>query len=152
MKQAARDIAQFLALDAQEKRVLLAAAFWMPLFWLGLRVVGLARLQSWLRGSRVKPRNALTLEAMREIGRLVNVAAARTLGPANCLTRSLLLTWLLHRKGVESQLRIGVRLSKGELAAHAWVEFNGVPLNDRPDVGNEFLPFADLVPLEAFQA
>jgi hypothetical protein len=53
---------------------------------------------------------------------------------------------------VESQLRIGVRLNQGRLDAHAWVECEGVPVNDRPDVGAQFASFGDIVPLDAFQA
>ena len=41
--------------------------------------------------------------------------------------------WLLRRYGTTSDLCIGVRLEQGEFAAHAWVEKDGIPLNDRPE-------------------
>lgn len=63
----------------------------------------------------------------RRLGRIV----ARTLGvlPADgrCLSQALVLTRLLARRGVESQLVIAVRPGE-RLAAHAWVEHDGVAL------------------------
>lgn len=43
---------------------------------------------------------------------------------AKCLVRSLVLTAVLARRGIESQLVIGVR-SGDDFAAHAWVEAGG---------------------------
>ena len=147
-------LAQLCALTAAQLRTLAAAWVWLPLFWLGLRFMGLPRLQACLqcRPVAADPVQALTLPDIQALGEAVNIAARHTPFPATCLTRSLLLGWLLRRTGVESQLRIGVRLTEGALAAHAWVECQGIPVNDRPDVGAQFASFGDLVPLKAFQA
>ena len=72
----------------------------------------------------------------------VNIAARHTPFRITCLSRSLLLCWLLRRRGVSSELRIGVNLSSGSLKAHAWVEYAGQPVNDRADIADEFRPFA----------
>ena len=143
---------QWRALNGADQRTLLAAAFWMPWFWLGLRVWGLPRFQARLQRRELASEATMTLPDTQALGRLVNIAARHTLGPRTCLTRSLLLGWLLSRRGVESQLRIGVRLTNGVLDAHAWVECEGVPVNDQSDVGTQFASFGDLVPLEAFHA
>jgi hypothetical protein len=84
-------------------------------------------------------------DELTRLGTLINSAAHHALGPANCLTRSLYLWWLLRRRGIDSQLRIGVRLTDGALDAHAWVEHAGIPINDRQDVSTDFAPFADPV-------
>ena len=62
-----------------------------------------------------------------------------------CLSQSLVLWHLLKRKGIQSELRIGVRKKDDRLSlatdnfdAHAWVEFQGEVLNDRPDVYENF--------------
>jgi hypothetical protein len=74
----------------------------------------------------------------------------------NCLTRSLYLIHVLAKAGVQTQLRIGVRINEDDdptatpakLAAHAWVEYHGRPLNDdahniaRYRVFNQDLPMA----------
>jgi hypothetical protein len=47
---------------------------------------------------------------------------------------------------VACDLRLGVRREKDELQAHAWVERDGVALNDAPDVSRRYAAFqpADL--------
>lgn len=75
------------------------------------------------------------------MGRLVNRVAHHVLPPDNCLTRSLCLQWLLRRHGIDTELRLGVKLDEGQLHAHAWVEMGGHPVNDREDVAERFLPF-----------
>ena len=152
MANLSRDFSLFLALPSGQKLTLATAALLLPAFWVALRVAGLPRLHAWLRRWPARRSRALTAEQMQALGRLINAAAIRTIGPANCLTRSLLLDWLLQRQGIASRLRIGVKITQGRLCAHAWVEFEDLPLNDRADVALEFAPFADLVPLEAFQA
>ncbi len=143
---------QFRSLSAMQQRTLLAAWLWLPLFWLGLRVLGLPRFQALLLKTPVPSAQGLTLPAIQALGEAVNIAARHAPFPAACLTRSLLLGWLLQRRGVKSQLRIGVRLMQGVLDAHAWVECEGIPVNDRPDVSAQFASFGDLIPLAAFQA
>ena len=108
-----RHLAQFRALSPAGQRTLLYAAALMPLFWLGLRLLGLPRFQARLQRSTVTRDAAMSLPDIQALGELVNIAARHTLGPRTCLTRSLLLGWLLRRRGVESQLRIGVRLNQG---------------------------------------
>ena len=143
---------QFRNLNAMQKRSLLAAWLWLPLFWLGLRVLGLQRFQAWLQKAPAGSGLPLTLPVVKALGEAVNIAARHSPFPATCLSRSLLLGWQLHRRGVASDLRIGVRLTQGELDAHAWVECDGVPVNDSPDVNAQFASFGDLIPLKAFQA
>lgn len=147
-------LAQLSALSPGQQRMLQAAWLWLPFFWLGLRVLGLPRLQALLqrRPLAAEPASVLMLPEIQALGEAVNIAARHSPFPATCLTRSLLLGWLLRRRNVASELRIGVRLTQGILDAHAWVECEGVPVNDRPEVNAQFASFGDLIPLEAFQA
>ena len=147
-------LSQFSALNPAQQRTLLIAWLWLPIFWLGLRVLGLRRLQAWLqrRSLAVQFASALALPEIQALGEAVNIAARHSPFPATCLTRSLLLGWLLRRRSVGSELHIGVRLTQGLLEAHAWVECEGVPVNDRPDVSAQFASFGELIPLEAFEA
>lgn len=143
---------RFLALARWEQLTLLVAAASMPLFWLGLRAQGLPRFRAQLSRPVLAARSPEQIAAAQALGRLVNIAARHTLGPRTCLTRSLLLVWMLQRRGIGSDLRIGVSLNDGVLAAHAWVECDGIPVNDQPDVAARFASFGDLVPLDAFRA
>lgn len=55
---------------------------------------------------------------------------------ALCLQRSLLLTWLLRRRGVPVQVVIGCRPIP--FYAHAWVELAGLVVNDRQSVKDKY--------------
>ena len=145
-------LVQFHNLNAMQKRTLMAAWLWLPLFWLGLRALGLPRFRAWLLRFPAISDLSLKLPVVSALGEAVNIAARYTPFPVTCLSRSLLLVWLLHRRGVASDLRIGVRLTQGKLDAHAWVEYEGIAVNDSPDVNAQFASFGDLIPLEAFQA
>ena len=57
----------------------------------------------------------------------VNRVLGRLPTDSRCLVRSLVLTSLLARRGIESSLVIGARPSP-TFAAHAWVEMDGRPL------------------------
>lgn len=59
----------------------------------------------------------------RAVGRTLRFVPSDT----RCLMRSLVLTEMLSRRGIESSLVIGVRSGEG-FAAHAWVEHRGAPL------------------------
>lgn len=135
---------------AQQRTLLLAAAL-LPGCWLALRLLGLARLQAWI--ANAAPHGlALSASEIRDLGQLVNTAARHSPFACTCLTRSLVLAWLLRRRGVDSELRIGVRFTGGALQAHAWVEHAGIPINDKPDVARDFAAFDRLVPATAFHA
>jgi hypothetical protein len=75
------------------------------------------------------------------VSRLV-AGALRPLG-ANCLGESLTLALLLQRLEYPALLRIGARRAQTGIEAHAWVELDGVPLNDRPDIAAHYSPFGD---------
>jgi hypothetical protein len=77
--------------------------------------------------------------------RLVQIAARHSFIAANCLPRSLVLWWLLRRQGIESDLRIGVSRQDGQFAAHAWVEYQGLPLSDEDNAQRGFTPFSTAI-------
>jgi hypothetical protein len=52
---------------------------------------------------------------------------------STCLTRSLVIAWLLRRRGADVCIRLGVKVAGGDLSAHAWTEWNGQVLADSPE-------------------
>ena len=79
------------------------------------------------------------------------MAAAVRYGPwrPRCLLRSLTLARYLGRRGIACEVRIGLPAEQGgaapgadlDFSAHAWVEYDGVVLNDRDDVAALYAPF-----------
>lgn len=48
--------------------------------------------------------------------------------------------WLARRRGIDADLRLGVRTITGRFESHAWVECEGVVLNDAENVGQIYTP------------
>ncbi len=144
-------LGRFLALERQQQLLLAGAAFWLPIFSLRLRILGFPKLQATRKPTTNIEAPASSLLAARETGKLVNIAARHTIGSPTCLSRSLVLQWLLRMRGIPSQLRIGVRLSDGTLTAHAWVECGGEVINDTPEHIALFCAFDDLTSRPPFQ-
>jgi hypothetical protein len=127
------------------EKVILADA-WVSLNCLSLllRGVGFRRAQSFLAvftpgltGARQPSPQSLAV--------LMEQAAAVAPFHYSCLTRSLTLWWLLLRCKVVGELCIGVRKNQGRLEAHAWVEQQGVVLNDAPDIASHYATFDSAV-------
>ena len=88
-----------------------------------LRRIGAERLASAIHGAR--NRNGGARRVVRDDPARVQRAVERVLrvlpDDSRCLTRSLVLVWMLERRGIVSRVVIGVR-PKPNFAAHAWVE------------------------------
>ena len=136
-----RRLSRYQELTAPQRRVLWASLWLLPLFWLGLRCLGLQRWQAWLDRAPLGTHPPLGADDAAALGTAVNIAAHHGVGPATCLTRSLLLRSILRRRGTDSDLRIGVQITDSRLVAHAWVEIAGQPINDTPDVATRFAAF-----------
>lgn len=118
-----RRLASWRRLAPGERRLLAVAWAALLVARLLLRVVSLDRCLTPPRG-----RNRRPLPAER-IARLVEIAARRP-PKAGCLPVAIVTAWLLARQGTPATLRIGVARHAGQLAAHAWLEYGGVPLLD----------------------
>lgn len=79
--------------------------------------------------------------AQKECGLIaqdIAIAARNHLLRVNCLGRSLVLHALCHRAGFSTQIAIGVRKNHGDIEGHAWLEADGVVLNDTIEHVNSF--------------
>jgi len=74
------------------------------------------------------------------IARTVKIAAEHGCYRAKCLQQTLVIWCLLRRNQIEGEIRFGARKAGGELQAHAWVEVEGVALNEDSDVCLHFSP------------
>lgn len=146
-----RKLDRFWNLPAEDRWRLLQAALGLPVNAAGLRLIGFRRWGAYLaratgdggRGAAggrapergTSPAGFLTAQ---ETWRLVQWAVSYGPYAGNCLSRSLTLWWLLRRQGLDSDLRIGVSKLAGRFQAHAWIEYQGIVVNDRPDVRERY--------------
>lgn len=144
LSSAIRRFRRLRELSASELVTLAGAAWALRLAAPLLRSRGLqdaqAALSRWAPGRRTHADRATSVARMTYL-----VAVASDVGPRrpNCLQRSLVLWWLLRRRGIDSEVRIGVRRSRGKegLDFHAWVEHDGRVLNDASDIRQHFATF-----------
>lgn len=111
---------------------------------LGLRLIGLRRSLWVVRrlARRVPPVTTPTPELLRKVVRHVDTAAAFFPGRALCLEQSFALFVVLREVGIGVRLRIGAQ--PYPFAAHAWVEYEGVPVGEGRDSVEKFVPFKGL--------
>lgn len=133
----------------RDKHELLVEAFAvLVLVKAGLRIAGFrrtyrvfatatARQPSARRGQA--PDAASRRAEPARIAHSVSAAAAFLPWRALCLEQSLALCFLLHRRGHDAVVRLGVR--PYPFRAHAWVEFDGIPLAESPEHLRAFAAF-----------
>jgi hypothetical protein len=139
------------SLDAAQWRVLLASVVLVPAVQLALQIRGFVwtshRLAAWSNAPAGPPR----VDDARAAAEAVAIVAGRRLVGARCLGRSLVLWFLLRRRGIDAELLVGARAAEGAtLPAHAWVEVAGEPVNDIADIGERYSSFG--VPLPRLRA
>lgn len=97
-------------------------------------VVALLRLFGFVRAVRSIRRMTRSIplakdsphEVAESVAKKVALVAAFYPGHARCLEQSLTLYWLLRRMELDAALQFGVQ--PVSFAAHAWVEYHGVPV------------------------
>ena len=130
---------KFRRLPAAERGLLVRAVLLLPTMAAALRVVGFPRLTRWL-GPRVARVPAPPVEPAA-LARIVALAARRGPVRARCLTQAVTLWWLLARRGIASQVRLGVVKENGALKAHAWLVGTGGVVAECGSDRNDFVPF-----------
>jgi hypothetical protein len=112
-----------------------------------LRLTGFRRWKAllvWLTprtpGSAL-PLDAAGIETARETARIQDAVRRHLIFHVSCLEQSLVLWWLLSRRGIPVELRIGARKEAGRFEAHAWVEAGSLVLNDSDEAHLHFAPF-----------
>jgi hypothetical protein len=137
---------RYKALDGEARR----------LFWRAVTLLSLTRLSLRLRGfkkTKTELQKKLTLnspqrmvkqndaETVQMTCRMVRAGAHYGLGRPSCLEESLVLWYLLQSQNIPARLRIGVQKVAEKFAAHAWVEFEGTPLNEGEPVHQHYAAF-----------
>lgn len=134
---------RFSELDGAARAVFLRAVALLPVISASLHLRGFRKtqlsLQKHTSARSARPDNALA--AARLVARMVRAAVRSGFGHPTCLEESLTLWSLLARRGIASELRVGVRKSGEKIEAHAWVECEGGALNEPEDVHENFAAF-----------
>src|SRR5437588_5619638 len=116
----ARRLSRLRSLTREQWRVACESLLLLPLVQLSLHMRGFTRTAATLAGySQRQPVPAEPGDA-RPLGEAVGLVAGRSVVGALCLGRSLVLWFLLRRRGVDAELVIGAEAPRGGgLPAHA---------------------------------
>lgn len=133
---------QYITTPANERLLFLQMLGMLTLTGLALKIFEFRRVFGILdRLSRVQ-----TLQASPQDAACPELAIrwkryAKRNGYGTCLSRSLVLWWLLRRMGIKTDLKIGTRKKDGQFQAHAWIEYKGRLLNTNPKAQKRYNAF-----------
>jgi len=125
---------RYSQLEPEARRIFRRALCLLPWIALSLRLRGFQRTRDALQKKLNASASGLSANGTAEqkatrTSRMVTAGARYGIVRANCLVESLALWYLLGEQNLSARLRIGVRKQKDRLEAHAWVEWEGVALN-----------------------
>jgi hypothetical protein len=109
-----------------------------------LRLRGFRKTQAFLQRFLSSSNNQADSSAADRAAlaaRMVRAAVRHSVGHPTCLEESLALWWILGRQGIASELRIGVRKQNEKFEAHAWVEREGIALNEPESLHAHYAAF-----------
>jgi hypothetical protein len=127
--------------------IALKAAAGLTATWIGLRLAGFRRWKTVLvwfiprETDSASSMSAALVDSAQAIAHIQQAAACHLVFHTNCLEQSLVLWWLLKRRDMAAELRIGARKEEGQFEAHAWVELGGAVLSDGGEGHLHFVPF-----------
>jgi hypothetical protein len=138
---------KFRELSPPQRRLATAAFFALPLVEIGLRVLGTSRLLRLLERTVPEPQGPLREssdqhEAAKDAARVIAAVARGGVVRSTCLRRSVFLWWILRRRRVACDLRLGVRREAERVLAHAWVESGPIAFERGDETGRTFEAFA----------
>lgn len=108
----------------------------LTVYWLSLHWTSYERLSA--ASFSDLPVRVSALTTARRLHRMVGLAARLHLLSMTCLVQSLSLRWMLKRRGIPSELRIGAATVAGIVHAHAWLELDGEKVGESEDVDGIF--------------
>jgi hypothetical protein len=136
---------RFKALEQPAQGLFLRAIFLLPMAALSLRWRGFrktqAMLERFLSNKSAQQDSAEVSERPTLTAHMVSVADRYGVVHPSCLAKSLTLWWLLRWQGIAADLRIGIQKENERFAAHAWVERDGVALNEPEEHHRHYAAF-----------
>ncbi len=140
-----KSLRRFRALEPTAQTLFLRALVMLPFVGLSLRIRGFESTRSALQKTVSPATLRLDSDSISKqialTAHMVNAADRRGLFHPSCLVKSLTLWWLLGRQGIASQLRVGIRKESGNLEAHAWIEREGIALNEPEEQHHHYAAF-----------
>lgn len=111
-----------------------------------LRFVSFNNVQKLLIQKNIRPQELspeLAIPQIKYIRRVVLHASRNHLYRLTCLRQSLVMQWMLARRHIPTNLRIGVKKENNKFSAHAWLEYEGKKVGNRRNKLERFTTLYD---------
>jgi hypothetical protein len=108
-------------------------------FYLALRWLSYDRLKKMIHlntSEKADPARALAIA--QRLHKLVYLASRLHWLSMTCLPRAFALRWMLGRRGIPAQLRIGMNKTSTGIHAHAWVDIEEETIGESEDITERF--------------
>jgi len=137
---------RYRELDPEARKLFWRAVTLLPLVGVSLRVRGFQKtkenLAKKLPTGQVDPDSKTgNVEAVQMTCRMVKAGAHYGFGHPTCLAQSLVLWYLLQKQNIPTRFRIGVKKLTSKFEAHAWLEHEGVALNQTAEPHHHYAAF-----------
>ena len=145
-------------MDADARGIFLRATAVLPVISVSLKMRGFGATQEFLLRSFPTAPQTSQQESIHVVddrkrtqltSRMVNTAVRHVWRASTCLEKSLALWWLLGRQGIACEVRIGARKQGGKFEAHAWLERDGVAINEPQQEHRHYAAFDAAFPLQS---
>jgi len=145
-------------MDADARGLFLRATAVLPVISVSLKMRGFGATQEFLLRSfpiapQTSQQDSIHVVDDRKrtelTSRMVNAAIRHVWRASTCLEKSLVLWWLLGRQGIACEVRIGARKQGGKFEAHAWLERDGVAVNEPQEEHRHYAAFDAAFPLQS---
>jgi len=137
----------FFRLPPPGRRIFLKMCLLIPLIETGVRIAGFKRTARTLKYLAGKP--AAEPSGVRKIIDLheyyLRLYARQFPFFGKCLARSLTLWYLLRKTGITTDLRFGMKKENDKLLAHAWLEYDNLPIAGEAETGENYQFFTESI-------
>ena len=131
---ARRKFSKFQSFSLKEKTIFTFVLISYPFFQMFLRLISYKKTIKIVQSLK-RQKNTNTINNNSSLDRnfkVVSTALNNSIFSTTCLEKSVFFHLILNLYAVDSKLQIGIK-KNGDFSAHAWVEYNGKPLNDETD-------------------
>ena len=145
-------------MDAGARGLFLRATAVLPVIFISLKMRGFGATQEFLlRSFPIAPQTSQqdSIQVVDDrkrtqlTSRMIDAAVRHVWRASTCLEKSLALWWLLGRQGIACEVRIGARKQGGKFEAHAWLERDGVAINEPQQEHRHYAAFDAAFPLQS---
>jgi hypothetical protein len=137
-----RRFRKLIRLSWREWGIFIQAIICLPAVDLLIRTRGVKHCIEWFERAGPARDAQFSMKEAQSLARMVHVAGRFLPWPTRCLPQSIWIHRCLLQRGLQSRIRFGVTsLTSSLLSAHAWVELDGIPLDEQPGLQVGPVPF-----------